>query len=429
MVSSVYYSNRVETGSEMKSLNNFNDANDYIWRFHDAAKTRYTLDNMTALMKYLGNPQNRLKIIHVAGTSGKTSTSYFVTSLLSQAGKRVGSTVSPVVDEVNERVQVNNMPLEEKEFCLALSAYGELVESAPVKPSAFELMMGFAFWYFNKVGVDYAVIEVGLGGLKDASNVIRRADKVCLITDIGYDHTSVLGKSLREIATQKAGIIHDGNQVFTHQQTKEAMAALSQCAVDQGGIINLLKVKPNPYPHMPDYQYRNWSLAYAAYSYLLKRDGFKRLSPIELDHSRHTKVPGRMDIQQLGFKTIVMDGAHNPQKMEALVSSFRKLFPGKKPAVLVAMRSGKDHGLMADYLSDLATSVITTEFELGQNVGVRSMPAKELAKDFSGQVPVIAMPDVTKAYQQLLSSENDLVLITGSIYLIGQIRGVHALKA
>src|SRR5665213_595829 len=181
----------------------------------------YNTDRIKMFMDYLGNPQDKLRVIHVAGTSGKTSTSYYVASLLQASGKKVGLTVSPHVDQVNDRLQINLVPLAEAEFCEVLVKFLEVVEKSGFDLTYFELLVALAYWEFERQKVDYAVVEVGLGGLLDGTNVVSSANKICVITDIGLDHITTLGDTLEKIATQKAGIIQEDNVVFAYAQVKE----------------------------------------------------------------------------------------------------------------------------------------------------------------------------------------------------------------
>ena len=183
----------------MPQIHTLAEANLALRPFYDYSRTAYTLDVMKALMEHLGNPQNQLRVLHVAGTSGKTSTAYYCAALLKEAGKKVGLSVSPHVDTVNERLQINGQPMPEAEFCKVLSEFLDVVAESGIKPSYFELLVAMTYWEFARQKVDYAVIEVGLGGLRDGTNVIERADKVCLITDIGLDHTEILGHTLTKI--------------------------------------------------------------------------------------------------------------------------------------------------------------------------------------------------------------------------------------
>jgi len=397
-------------------------ANAYFKHFNDQASTVYNLDNMLKLMDFLGNPQDKFKVLHVAGTSGKTSTSYYLAALLTAAGQKTGLTVSPHVDKVNERLQLNGQPVAEPEFCEALTEFSELIEAAPVRPSSFELKVAFAFWFYAKEQVNYAVIEVGLGGLKDATNVINRSDKVCVITDIGLDHVKILGGSLAAIAAQKAGIIHQGNAVFTHRQTPEVMKVFSETAEREAASLTVVNNGDSQDVTLPDYQWRNWTLAQQVYEFVARRDGLSRLSEDQLWESRHISIPGRMEAHQVGGKTIVMDGAHNEQKMRAFIDSFQKLYIGVKPAVLLGMRTGKEYRAIAPILAQLASRVITTTFVSSQDLPVHAVPPDELAAAFEGLVPAKSIADQRAAYQELLNGPEEVLVITGSIYMLGQIR-------
>jgi dihydrofolate synthase/folylpolyglutamate synthase len=415
-------------GVVTRRITNLEEANDFFKNFNDQANTEYSLDNMVRLMDYLGNPQNEFKILHIAGTSGKGSTAYYAAALLTAAGQNTGLTVSPHVDKVNERLQLNGQPLPEAEFCRALTEFSELLNDAPVRPSSFELKVAFAFWYYAKEKVDYAVIETGLGGLKDATNVIGRSDKVCIITDIGLDHVKVLGDNLTEIAAQKAGIIHEGNAVFMHRQPAEVMSVFEAASENNGAKLYVAPAGNDiGDSDLPDYQRRNWSLAYEAYKFVAERDGLKLLSAEDMNKTRHISIPGRMDVRQIGNKTIVMDGAHNVQKMQAFADSFSKLYPGVKPAILLAMRTGKEYQDIVPILAPLASRIITTTFVSSQDLPIHCIPAEELAAAFKDVVPVKSIADQRAAYRELLSSPEDVGVLTGSIYMLGQIRNNEGL--
>jgi dihydrofolate synthase/folylpolyglutamate synthase len=421
MPNAVYYSNR-EGIEQVKSITNFAAANRYFNRFNDQANTEYSLNNMRQLMTFLGNPQDKFRAVHVAGTSGKTSTAYFMAALLVAAGRKTGLTVSPHVDEVNERVQLNGQPLGETEFCSALTSFAETIESAPVRPSSFELKVAFAYWYFAREEVEYVVMEVGLGGLKDATNVMSRRDKVCIITDIGYDHINVLGGSLPEIAAQKAGIIQPGNAVFSYRQPEDVMKVLRTHTAERQATLQIIESAANDDETIPDYQYRNWSLSRRVYDFLVGRDDLPPLSEAVLRQTRHITIPGRMDVRRINGKTIVMDGAHNGQKIEAFVDSFRKLYPGAKPAILLGMRDGKDYETAVPLIASLASRVITTAFVSSQDLPVRSLPPQKLAAAFKNKLSVKVIADQSAAFQELVNGPEKICVVTGSLYLLGQIR-------
>jgi dihydrofolate synthase/folylpolyglutamate synthase len=395
-----------------------------------------TLDRIQPLMELLGNPQNKLKVIHIAGTSGKTSTAYYMAALLQAGGKKVGLTVSPHVDSITERVQLNGQPLAEALFCEELGIFLDIIQQLSVPPSYFELLCAFAIWFFERQQVDYAVIETGLGGLHDATNVISRPDKTCVITDIGFDHTDVLGKSLAEIAGQKIGIVHDRNNVFMYRQDKEVMQVVEQWTMSHHAKLHVLSEAKEQLPYqeslssMPDYQRRNWLLAHSVYTYLQQRDGLKHLTSQALHKTQHLQIPGRMDIRQFDGKTIVMDGAHNTQKMAAFVNSFRHLYPGVKPAILLALKDGKEYQTLVPILTMFATRLIVTTFKTSQDLPIQSMNADKLAKKFSiaGTVPVASVHDQRQAFQALMSGPEKVVIVTGSFYLLGQIRNNEGLS-
>ena len=414
----------------MIQINSFTEANAYLTRLYRNARVEYTLDNMRQLTAYLDNPQDKFKAVHVAGTSGKTSTVYYMSALLTAAGYKTGLTVSPHVGEINERVQINGQPLPEEVFCQALTEFLALIEGCPVKPSWFEAMVAFAYWYFAREKVDYAAIEVGLGGLKDGTNVINRSDKVCIVTDIGHDHVNVLGESLAGIAAQKVGIAQPGNQVFAYDQGPEITNVFKDCTSRQEASLEIVdeqsekKQFAKGAEQMPEYQLRNWLLAYRAYRFLEERDGLPRLTSEVLRRIQDLLIPGRMEVRKAGNKTIIMDGAHNVQKITALINSFQHQYPGEKPVVLLALRNGKEYGEITSLLNQLTDHVIVTTFETTQDVPVRSMDAKTLAAAFlrAGTKNVEAITDHDTALAALLKSPEPTGLITGSFYLLSQIR-------
>jgi dihydrofolate synthase/folylpolyglutamate synthase len=404
----------------MMPITTFSEANEYLSQY-DNNIGHYNLSGVKELMEFLGNPQDQLKIVHIAGTSGKTSTAYFMTQFLVEEGQKVGLTVSPALDQVNERLQLNMKPLPETEYTSSLNKFINLLSNTNMSPSRFEFMMAFAYWYFAEAKVDYAVIEVGLGGLLDATNVISRPDKICLITDIGYDHMHILGDTLAKIAYQKAGIIQKHNVVFMYKQPEEVMVPIQERVDQFEASLHVLNNQIVSGETMPAYQERNWGLAYKALVFIQKRDELPILSEDQLETSKHFQVPGRMDIKRYKNKTIILDVAHNPQKMQAFISSFNKLYPGARPSVLVATGLKKDYQETAMPLKQLAGRVITTSFKKHGAPGSGSIPAAELALAFDG-LDCISIEDPKEALEALIDSKEQVIVITGSLYLISQLR-------
>ncbi len=391
------------------------------------------LDRIEPLMEFLGNPHDQLKTIHIAGTSGKTSTAYYVSSILTKTGMTIGLSVSPHIDRLSERAQINGECLSEQVFCMNISEFLSLVEDSGVKPSYFELMYAFAIWLFAKYKVDYAVIETGMGGLFDATNIVDREDKICVITDIGFDHMHILGHSLREITKQKVGIIHKGNVLLVYKQADEVMNEVNLWIkqVNAGQLLLTnekeqldLYGKGDNFENLPEYQKRNWLLAYFVFRFIKDRDGLDELTQNQVEASQLIVIPARMDEIKISDRIMIMDGAHNYQKMKAFVSSFKLKYPGIKPDILLSFKKGKDYIKALPLLSEIANKIILTTFETSQDLPVSSIEPSEVADSLAeiGFNNIMIEPDMHKAYQLLLSSGSNVVLVTGSFYLISQLR-------
>lgn len=418
--------------TEMRNLSDIEaKLAEYVPLVREVTGKDITLDRMLPLMAAVGNPESKLRVIHVAGTSGKTSTTYYIAALLIAAGKKVGLTVSPHIDSVAERVQIDLEPLGEVEFSQALTEFLSIINEAQVKPTYFELLVAFAYWYFDKAGVDYAVIETGMGGLHDGTNVAERKDKVCVITDIGFDHMNVLGNTLQEIAAQKAGIIHLHNQTFMYRQSEEIVQVIKRQCLEKSALLEVFNDQEtsefrdeSTYRLLPDFQKRNWGLAYEVFKYIKKRDSLNGLSANQLVDTMYTAVPGRMDTVAVSDKTIIMDGAHNGQKMEAFVKSFQTRYVNQKAAVVLGLKQDKHFGEVLETLQPITSTLILTSFETSQDlpaVGIETSVLEVAARE-TGFTDIINEPDFRKAYKLLESCHDELAIITGSFYLIGQMR-------
>lgn len=388
-----------------------------------------TLKRIRPFMPLVGSPQDQLRIIHVAGTSGKTSTAYYIAALLAATGKKTGLAVSPHVDSITERIQINGRNISEADFCSELGVFLDLAQAADPRPSYFELLHAFTLWVMKRQNVFYAVVETGVGGLHDATNIAARADKICVITDIGFDHTDLLGQTLPAIAAQKVGIVHDRNNLFMYRQAEAIMAVIETWTAKHRAPLHVTietaerQAYSTDFGSLPAYQQRNWLLAHYVYQYLRERDNLPHLTRQALQATQQIQVPGRMDVKQLQGKTLVMDGAHNPQKMAAFVDSFRRLYPGVKPAVLLALKDGKEYEALVPLLTPLASRIITTTFRTAQDLPVVSMDAEVLAAAFrDAGTPAESIPDNRAAFRALMAASENVCVITGSFYLIGQIR-------
>ncbi len=389
---------------------------------------RLDLQHMREVMDYLGNPQDQVKAIHIAGTSGKTSTAYYAAALLHAAGKKVGLHVSPHVSLLNERIQVNMQPLDEPTFCSELNTFAELIEQSGLEPNYFEVLYAFAFWEFARQRVEYMVVEVGIGGLLDSTNVMTRADKVCVLTDIGFDHTKLLGSTLGEIAAQKAGIILLHNAVFCWQQPAEVMQVFEQTAKRRQADLHVLDqgTLPDAYAFLPLFQRRNYELALQTVQYVLQRDG-GRLSEHAKELAAHVRIPARMETFRKNGKTIIVDGAHNQQKLTALAESVRAQYPGKQVAVLAAFTKG-DYRVEQSVAAivALADYLILTSFAITRTPPRPSIdPARPAAIcDKLGYTPYEVIVDLPQAWQAVLARPESVIVVTGSFFFAQHIRAL-----
>lgn len=423
----------------MTKIRNLHEANILLKTYIPAVKEitgkDITLLRMVPLMKLLGNPEAKLKIIHIAGTSGKTSTAYYIAALLQAAGKNVGLTVSPHVESVAERIQINLLPLVETEFCAQLTQFLDIIKNADPRPTYYELIIAFAYWYFAKTGVDYAVIETGLGGLHDATNVAERSDKVCIITDIGLDHTKILGNTLTKIAAQKAGIIHAHNHVFCYKQGAAVMKVFRETCAERHAVLHEIS---SPFNRdmpvsLPLFQHRNWNLAKAVSDYMAKRDDLPILNMHSLLESMAIRIPARMEVIKYQDKTIIMDGAHNPQKLQALLTSTEHNYPDQAMAILAGFVQSRPQRLHANIrqLLPAANHLIVTSFVPNQEMYTKSADPLKITQYCHelGFNDCTIEPNHETAITKLLQRPEPILLITGSFYLLQHVRpliiGLH----
>lgn len=410
-----------------KNITSFAGAQAALDGYHPALLQRstHTLEFVTQFMDFLGNPQDDVRVVHVAGTSGKTSTAYYVAALLQAAGKKVGLSVSPHLLALNERVQLNLTPLPEKEFCQALSQFLRLVEKSGINLTQFEILAAFEYWYFASQRVDVAVIETGMGGLLDATNTVTRTDKVCVITDIGFDHVATLGPDLANIAEHKAGIIQPRNAVFCYRQEQKVLETITKVARRKHADLHVLDKAhaERQFDFLPLFQQRNLGLARAAAAWTIDASHAELPEDVVAQAAR-IEIPGRMQIVQQGGKTIVLDGAHNPQKMVALRAAMRQQFSGQKVAILTAFTQGDKQRLDGNTreLALFKAPIIVTHFAQTPTSFHQSFEPKVVASaltKYSAHVEVIE--DLPGALAILLARPEPILLITGSLYLVARV--------
>lgn len=381
------------------------------------------LARMRALMNAIDNPEKSLKIIHVAGTSGKTSTCYYIASLLSAAGFKTGLTVSPDIDSVRERAMINLEVLSEDEWCDHMDEYFALVQNTNVRPSYFEFFMGFAFWLFKKLDVDYVVLETGLGGTWDGSNVATQQNKICAITDVGLDHTELLGDTLAKITTDKAGIIHEGNIAFVNRQDSEITKALTARCKEVDAKLRIVKKAPTA-----DFMERNFYFAKIIAQFAAARDFNKEFTPRQIAKAKRVKIPARAEKIKLDNKIIIMDGSHNPQKLRAFADHVKKKYPTGTRTMIATLGSNKLSELdecMAIF-REISDHVIFTSFkhdspetDYRESVFADTLMAGAEKVNFAS-AEYISSPE--EATRKALQSPQKHIIITGSFYLLKAIR-------
>lgn len=409
----------------MRTITTFSDVERELEEFVPTGPqtTNYTLDTIKRLMTFIGDPQNKIKVIHVAGTSGKTSTAYYIAGLLNAVGYTTGLTVSPHINAINERTQINMEPLPQDDYCHDMAVFLELVDASGLRPSHFEVLVAFSYWVFAKRKVDIAVVEVGLGGLLDGTNVVSREDKVCVITDIGFDHEQILGDTLAKIAAQKAGIIQQHNDVFMYEQSGDVMDVVRHTVKRKNATLHVAPVEYDAATTaLPVFQKRNFTLAVSVVRFVLENVNHERLTDAQLITASRTHIPGRMEVRRFKSKTLILDGAHNEQKIGALVGAVRQQFPDTDMTLLVSFGQNKQTSVEASLklLRQLGSAIIITKFSKGQDEARSGMEPAELLvfAERAGFTSITIEEELSSALELLEKATTEHGLVVGSLYLI-----------
>lgn len=388
----------------------------------------------------------------MGGTAGKGSTAFITASILEQAGYKVGLTISPHLQKITERIQINRQPISDKLFIDYVNRLLAIIKKVKGKghwgyPSYFEILIALGFSYFAEEKVDIAVIEVGLGGNLDATNVIN--PEVSIITNIGWDHMDWLGNSLVKIATEKAGIIKRHSVVITGATQKNVLKIIRNRAKQERAKLLILgddfKIKNRNGSF--DYEAKDFKLRDLKVS--LKGDfqrinaalaitAVKSLSSFNVTNETirsalaNLNFPGRLEIINKLRKTFIIDGAHNPMKVKALMSSLKKMFPGKKFPVVIAIKKDKNYRRMIDLILPISSEFVVTEFTKITDTGNKlARSSREIADYISKQNPRIKITIASNARQAFFAMKTiagSHILITGSLYLVGEIRELLNLK-
>lgn len=395
---------------------------------------RFGLGSVRSLLHELGDPQKGLRIVHVAGSNGKGSTCAYLASILRAAGFRTGLYTSPHLSDIRERFRVDGKWIPARDLDRlagkVLRACDQVRRKRGRSPTHFEALTALAFLWFREKRTDLVVLEVGLGGRLDATNVVEDP-AVCLITPIGLEHQDILGRTLEKIAWEKAGILKPGCPAATVQSDPRAIRVLLARARKVGASLRVVRsrVTGSLLPGRPGYQALNAALAVEGIR-ILERGGVRVGKGAILKGMARMRWPGRFEV--LSRKPLVLlDGAHNPAGARVLADALKDGYPGKKWIVLNGFLGDKSYGDCVGHLRPHTLLSIVTE------------PPSDRKRSGSGVferwercgVPVLWVKDWRQALRLARTKAGASgagLLVTGSLYLVGACRralvGTRGLK-
>ena len=413
---------------------------DFIFKLKAVDHKRTPLVMMREVLTRLDNPQNRLKTIHLAGSNGKGSTVNALREMLEGAGYKVGAFTSPHLERVNERMTINGMPISDEQFLHYMNVLAIIIEVDynGEYPSFFEVVTLIMFQYFADAQVDFALIETGLGGRLDATNVITPL--VSIITTISLEHTAFLGETFAKVAFEKAGIIKEGVPVIVGVKNQEALEVIRKVAIERHAkcfILNedfiVTAIQQGEYMQYFDYekgnmkmdaialkmagahQIANASLAITA-MLILQEYGDVTLADTTIRRALQTaQWAGRFE--QVS-RDIILDGAHNPEGIAALLQTLKDVYPNRNYHFIYAALSDKDHATSIKLMDQVAKSMAFTQIPLPN-----AMPAEQLAalskhpkKGYSAEWQGVIDAEIRE------KDADDILVITGSLYFIAEAR-------
>lgn len=410
----------------------------------------YNLNRITQLLELLGNPHEKLNVIHIAGSKGKGSTAAIIASVLTHAGYKTGLYTSPHLITPRERCRIDNELISESEVAYYIDKLKPAIETVSDseigRVSFFEIYTALAFTYFADKVTDFAVIEVGLGGRLDATNIVSPVTTV--ITPIGLEHTSILGETYTEIASEKAETIKQGCPVAVAPQHPDAYAVIEKVAKERNAPIvevrNIIEKKHDlpilnsdgapiaqqfdvetdtvKYPELKlpllgHHQYINGTTTIAAIE-CLKQNGYEITKDSIYKGFKNVTWHGRIQLIK-SSPFVVLDGAHSPVSMDALCGAIRNNFRYTQVIFIVSIMRDKDLDAIGKIISKITDSVIVTQVSDNPRV----IPAETIHHTWSGIFQkILTCPTPKEAIAMGLSSASptDLICVTGSLYLVGQ---------
>lgn len=399
--------------------------------------TKHGLSRTIELLGLMGNPQDELRFVHVAGTNGKGSTCAMLASILHAAGYKTGLYTSPYVNRFNERIAIDGEPIPDDDLVNLFAKIKPVVETMPDQPSEFELITCAAMLYFKEQACDIVVLEVGMGGEFDSTNVIR-TPLLSVITAIGYDHMKYLGNTIAEIAAAKAGIIKPNGITLIYGENPEADHVFQETCermhsrlviTDHSRIVDHshslhghdLSFGPYRHIHLPligTHQVKNAAVVLTAIEEL-KKEGLSIPDEAVFGGMAAVRWPARMELLS-EEPVFLLDGGHNPHGFNAAVQTLEELFPDQKVTVMMGVMADKDHGDMIRLLMPHTRRFVTVRPD-----SPRSMAADALAdeiRSLGGEAE--SAGTVENGVKTLLkgAQPEDVLLAIGSLYMAGDVR-------
>ena len=404
------------------------------------------LDRMEELLRRLGNPQDDLKVIHVAGTNGKGSVSKYLEEGLSACGYKMGLYTSPYIETFNERIRYDGADISDED----LEYYGQKVVSAAEamvadgldSPTEFEVVTAIAFLYFADRQADITILEVGLGGIGDSTNVVK-SPLASVITSISYDHMAQLGSSLAEIAVNKAGIIKTGCPVIANVPQRDAAKIIARKAYAMGSrLYDISGIRAAVSDETPFSQKVSMEIYEKSYSdveismvgrhqaenlktalatlEILRKSGAVKLDREALyEGLKRARQPGRFEVIS-GDPLVIIDGAHNEAGAQALQETMAQHFAGKKILLVAGILADKEIDSIVKFLTKITDHIIVTEPD-----NPRKLAAEKLAEhvaEFGAAAEVVSDVEAAVHRAKELADGYDVILFAGSLYLIGDVR-------
>ncbi len=382
------------------------------------------LNNIRYLCEKLNNPQDKLRFIHIAGTNGKGSVGAYISSILKEAGCKVGVYSSPAVFNPNEIIRINSRPISKADMERIMKEVNDACEQMTSEglsePSQFEKETAAAFLFFAEKECDIAVLECGMGGLTDATNIVKNT-LVSVFTSIGLDHMQYLGDTVDKITSVKAGIIKKGCRVVTTADNlKEALDVIISKANEYGCEVDITKndKKLSPYILLRgEHQIQNASIAVAAVKALPKEF---TVSDKDIQKGLHNaKWPGRFELIS-NKPDIVIDGAHNPDAANKLAAALKKYYSGRKLYFIVGMLCDKDHDEVMRITAPMAEQILTVS-TFGQR-GLSAVDMAQSAMKFSNNVTSIGGIEEALDMALLMAGKKDVIVVFGTLSFLKEVK-------